>query len=137
MVERADLYAHVPLPGRPILTKIAPFPIYDTILGEEETAEAVTRLSLHRAAGPSGMKSEHLRIWYRTVKQEENIYLGNWEKVIAIIQADFRGVELAVPYTWQTVVMIPQRERHELPGDWPCEGPVKGDIQHRQSPAIV
>ena len=34
---------------------------------------------------------------------------GIWEKIFAIIQATFRGWEIAAPCTWKTVVMIPKR----------------------------
>ena len=61
----------------------------DTIPGEEEISEAVTRIWLHCAGGPSGMNAKLLRMWHCTVKQEENPDPGNWEKVIAIIQVDF------------------------------------------------
>ena len=33
MVERVDLYAHFPPPGRPIPIKVPPFPVDDTIPG--------------------------------------------------------------------------------------------------------
>ena len=72
-------------PGIPIPIKVYPFPVDDTILGEEEISEAVTRLRLHRAGGPSGMRAEHLRMWHHPAKQEEDPDLGNWEKVVAII----------------------------------------------------
>ena len=41
MAESSDLYDHVPPPGRPILLKVEPFPVYDNIPGEEDIAEAV------------------------------------------------------------------------------------------------
>ena len=69
----------------------------DTILGGEHIFEAVTQLRLHRAGGPSGMKAEQLRMWHRAAKRKENPNPGIWEKVTAIIQADFRRGELAAP----------------------------------------
>ena len=57
----------------------------------------VLRLWLHRARGPSGMGAKHLRMWLRAATQKERPDQGNWEKVIAIIQAAFRGGELSVP----------------------------------------
>ena len=38
--------------------------------------------------------------------QEEDPYPGNWEKVVSIIQADFRGVKLVESCAWKTVVII-------------------------------
>ena len=86
-----ELYAHVPPPGRPIPTEVAPFPVDDTILGEEDISEAMMRLRLHHTGGPSGMKAEHLRMWHHAAKREEDPEPGKWEKVVTQIQADIRG----------------------------------------------
>ena len=68
-----------------------PFPVDDNIPGEEEISEAVMRLQLHRAGGPSSMRSEQLRMWIRAAMQEEEPDPGNWEKVVAITNVAFRG----------------------------------------------
>ena len=54
------------------------------------------------------MRDEHLRIWLRAETGEEHPDPGKWEKVIAIIQADFRGGELAAPCSWNAVVVMPK-----------------------------
>ena len=90
-----DCFAHVPPPGRPIPVDVSHFPMDDTILGEEKIAKAVMRIRLHRAGVPSGMRAKHLKLWLRVANLEENPDPGNWEKVIAIIQENFRGGELA------------------------------------------
>ena len=108
MVERAELYAHIPPTGRPIPIKAAPFLVDNNILGEEEITEAAIRLRMHRTGDPSGMRDEHLRLWLCAVKREEHPDPWNWEKVIAIIHAAFRGLELVASCTWKTVVMIPK-----------------------------
>ena len=54
------------------------------------------------------MRAKHLRMWLRTATQEEHPDPGNWDKSIAIIQAAFRGGELAAPCACHTVVMIPK-----------------------------
>ena len=54
------------------------------------------------------MKEEYLRMWHFASKQDENPDLGKWDKVIAIVQAAFRGVDLVEPCTCQTVVLIPK-----------------------------
>ena len=68
------------------------------------------QIRLNLTDGPSGKKSEHLRIWHRA----ENWYWDpdprNWDKVVSLIQAAFRGGELAAPYAWQMVVIIPKGE---------------------------
>ena len=105
--ERAVIYLHVPLMGRPIPIKVALFPMDYTILGWEDVAEAVTRIWLYRAGGPSGMKAKQPRMWNRAAKREENPKPCNWGSVVAIIQAASRGRELVVLCAWQMVVMIP------------------------------
>ena len=42
--ERADLYAHVPPPGRHIPIEVGPFPVDENIMGEEYISEAVLRM---------------------------------------------------------------------------------------------
>ena len=100
MAERAELYAHIPPPGRPIPIKVSPFPVDDNILELEDISESVIHIRLHRAGGPSGMRAEHLRLWFCAAKQEEHPDPGNWEKVAAIIQSSSRGVKLTVTCAW-------------------------------------
>ena len=45
------------------------------------------------------MRAEHLRMWHCAEKREYNPDPGNWGKVDAIIQEQFRWVELTVPFT--------------------------------------
>ena len=45
---------------------------------------------------------------HHAAKREENPDPGNWDKVITIIQADYRGGEPAEPCAWQTVVITPK-----------------------------
>ena len=90
-----EIYAHVPTRGRPITIKVDPLPVDNNILGEEKISEAVTRIWMHRAGVPSGMKSKHLIMWHCTAKREENPNRDNWDKFVAIIEVDFRGGEFA------------------------------------------
>ena len=108
LTEREELYNHIPTPGRLITIKVAPFFIDNNILVEEDVSKTVMWLRLHRAGGPSVMRDKHLRLWICAAKWKEHLNQGNWEKVVAIIQAGFRGGELAAPCTLQMVVMIPK-----------------------------
>ena len=54
------------------------------------------------------MRAKHLRLWLCVAKQEEHPDPGNWEKVVVIIHAAFRGGELAAPYACQTELIIPK-----------------------------
>ena len=76
IAERADLYAHIPPPGRPITIEVAPLPVDDNILGEGEISEAVMQLRLHRNGGMSGMRAEHLSMWLCAVMREERLNPG-------------------------------------------------------------
>ena len=80
----------------------------DNIPVEEDSSEAVKRLGLHHDGVSSGMRAEHLRMWHRKAKQEENIHSGNWEEVVATIHEAFRGGELAASCAWMMVVIIPK-----------------------------
>ena len=47
-------------------------------------------------------------MWLRAAMWEEDPDPGNREKVVAIIQEEFRGGEVSVSCSWKTVVMIPK-----------------------------
>ena len=47
-------------------------------------------------------------MWLCAMMQEEHPEPGNWEKVVSIIQAVFRGGELGAPYAYHMVVIIPK-----------------------------
>ena len=53
------------------------------------------------------MRSKQPRMWICAAKQEEDPDPGNWEKVVTIIQAAFKGGELATLCAWKMVVVIP------------------------------
>ena len=44
-----------------------------TIPGEEDIADAVMQLQLHRAGIPSGIKVEHLQMFHHAANQEEDL----------------------------------------------------------------
>ena len=52
------------------------------------------------------MRAEHLRMWICKMMRDEYPELGNWDKVVAIIQAIFSGGEIVASCAWQTVLMI-------------------------------
>ena len=48
-------------------------------------------------------------MWHRAATWEKDRNPGNWEKVVALIQAAFSGGgELKDPCAWKTVVMTPK-----------------------------
>ena len=58
--EYAALYARRLIVGRPLLVNVDPYNISDDVPDEEEIREALHRLRLRRAAGPSGMTVESI-----------------------------------------------------------------------------
>ena len=74
MENRAELFVHVPPPGRPIPIHVAPFLMDDNIPREDKIDKALLWLQLHNAGGPSGMRYKYLRLWLRAEMQEEDPY---------------------------------------------------------------
>ena len=111
----------------------------DNILEEEDISEAVLRLRLHRTRGQSGMRAEHLRMWFCVETQEKDPELRNWEKVVAIIQVEFREGELVESCSCQTVVMISKGVGTNFRGIGLVEvlwKVISGIINHRISSSI-
>ena len=100
MAERAELYSRIMPQRQPLPIEVALFPVDDNILGEEVIYEAVLQLQLNCARGLYGMLDKQFRMWLRAAMREENPDPGNWEKVAAITQADFRRGELAASCSW-------------------------------------
>ena len=107
-VERGELYRNVPPPGDPIPVREIPFLVDDYIPGYEDTAWAVRRLRLNRMGSPPRMQAKHLRQWLIAVTRDKSPDATNWMKVVAIVQAAFRGGTLAKECMCQTVVFIPK-----------------------------
>ena len=57
--------------GESVPTMVAPFPIDDRVPTEEEIGTAVKRLKTGKAAGPTGIKAEHFKEWYKESHPEE------------------------------------------------------------------
>ena len=71
--ERSEIYTHVPPLGRPIPIYVYLFPVDENIPGEGGISEAVMRIRLHCAEGPSVMRAEHLGMWLHAATREERV----------------------------------------------------------------
>ena len=98
--ERTVIYAHVPPPGQPITIEVPHLPVDDNTPEDDDISEAVLQMQLHRYGGPSSMRPKHLMMWLCAEIQEEYPDLGNWDKVVFIIQAASRGGEIVASCAW-------------------------------------
>ena len=70
--------------------EVVPLPIYKSVPQGEEVERAFRRLWKHRYGGLSGMRAENLRIWLVAEKQGEDPDTDNCNKVVNLVQKDFR-----------------------------------------------
>ena len=59
-----------------------------------------------------GIIAEHLQAWLVEATREERPVMEKWDKVLDIIQSDFREGRITVDYSWKTVVFIPKGNRN-------------------------
>ena len=69
---------------------------------------AVSRILMNRLVGPSGMQVKHLQQWLISATQDNLPDANNRQKVLAIVQSEFREGTLSKECTWQTVVLFPR-----------------------------
>ena len=84
------MYRHVPSLVQMIPVGLHLFPVEDYIPADEGTTWAVFRIRLNRSGGPSGIRVEHPPQWLHKPTWEEAPETTNWQKVVAILQAELR-----------------------------------------------
>ena len=94
------LYRHEPTTGRATPVEVTPFPIEESILEEAEVVEAVNHLLFNCLVEPLGVRAENLHQWLQEATQEKDLDATNWEKVVVLVQAEFREGYLAEYYAW-------------------------------------
>ena len=115
--ERVEIYHHVPPPGRSIPMEVTPFPAEDSITGYADISETVKHLRLNRLGGPSGIQAEHLCQWLREATREEDPNIANWDKVSAIVHAEFGGGGyVSKAFACQTVMLTPKGDGKDFHG---------------------
>ena len=134
--ECVELYRSVPPLGENIPPSVTPTHINTSVPTEEEVEWAVQRLQGHKLGGQSWMRVENLRDWLLEhlsgdVEREEAMTAADsnleewerrdedrgedgeeeweqtkWERMMELVQTDFRYDDLAEEATWQAVVLI-------------------------------
>ena len=95
------------------------------------------RLWVHCVSGTSEMKVEHLRMWHHAETREKDPDPGNWEKVVALIQAASRWGRTRGSMRMADSGDESQGGRHWLPRYCIFGGSVEGDNRYNQLPFIV
>ena len=80
----------------------------------------VRKLRSGRAVGPLEMKAEHLKEWLRAATREKEPETETWEKVVSVIQVEFREGYILEDLTWKKMVLTPKGG-----GEYRCIGMVE------------
>ena len=83
-------------------------PINDEIPTEDEIARAVRGLKNGKAAGPSGLKAEHLKTWLKAAEREVEPDPEAWQTFVELIQYVFEHQELPECMPWSIMVLLPK-----------------------------
>ena len=105
-VKRIAQYRGVLPPGRTILVALAPFPVDNFILEEEEVDCSVLFLQQNRAGIPYGMRVEHLQSCLQSKTRKELSDPAQWGEVVVMIQSTLREVNLEDEFIWKTTVLV-------------------------------
>ena len=107
-----DLYQKVSPPGDPIPINVEPFDIEDLVPADAGLREVVAGLRNGRAGGSRGIKAEHIKVWLRGIREEEEEGRENagilWHKFVILIQTIWKHVKIPVQLLWMTVVLLPK-----------------------------
>jgi hypothetical protein len=95
-------------PGDPVPVLVAPFDIADGIPTEGEIEAAVKRLQPGKAPGPTGMRSDDLKVWLLAAWREETLDGTNWCLLAELIQEIFHSGVFPMELPWSTLVLIPK-----------------------------
>jgi hypothetical protein len=72
-LERVDLYAQRESPGNPFPSISTPVEISDDQPMDCELRQVASKLTNGRAAGASGMRAKHVKVWLNGVQREEDL----------------------------------------------------------------
>ena len=110
------IYSASPPRGDPIPTIVKPAPVDDSVPGEPEIGDAVRRLRINKATGPSGMKVEHFKEWYVDAHPEPKPgdpevpipRPEKWNRLVELVQRMFRTGEVPTKCVWSFLAVIPK-----------------------------
>jgi hypothetical protein len=100
----SSLYAADPPPGQPIPVHYNPVPIPDGPPTDHEVLIAVQRLRPGRAAGPSGLKIDDVKVWAKDRESNPE----PWNKFLTLVKHCFATGEVPKATCFSTLVLIPK-----------------------------
>jgi hypothetical protein len=92
----------------PIPVLVAPFDVEVGVPTEEEIEDAVGRLKMGKAAGPSSLRLEHMKEWLAAAIMEADTDTQRWSVFVELIQHIFRTSQLHTKISWSVLVLIPK-----------------------------
>jgi hypothetical protein len=114
--EHIDLYRQRNPPGDPLPINIDPIPVDDGTPSNGEIRVAVAGLSYGCTGGTSGMHTEDVKAWLRSVKLEEDPEVGpanigagdNWCRFTLLVRAIWDHGKIPPQLLWVIIVLIPK-----------------------------
>lgn len=106
----ATLYtAEVPSPPGDDVPYDGPtFAIDDSVPSEAEIEDAIPRIKLGKASGPSGMKAEDFHEWLADARRKENPDTTRWLALVATIQHIFKTGNVPKEVCWTLLALLPK-----------------------------
>ncbi len=120
MAERVDLYARAPPMGEALPFNFPHFKISNNMPTDSELRKVVGGLRNGRAAGATGMKAEHIKVWLNKIQRKEKAAMENpdreadpgagckWQIFVELIQAIWERGEIPEQMSWMVVVLLPE-----------------------------
>jgi hypothetical protein len=108
VVEYSVLCTRTNPPGEPIPILVTPFNLDDEIPKEGDIEDIVERLKLGKAPGPSGIKSEQLKMWLDASKRSNDPYPVKWNKFVELVHHALATGGFPAENSWSVLVVIPK-----------------------------
>ena len=96
------------LPPDRIPILVAPFDIDDVVPEPDKIADTICGLRNGKSTGPSKVRAEHPKEWVEEAYRDVDLYQGNWDRVVDLIQTCFREQQVPTQMLWLTVVLLPK-----------------------------
>ncbi len=111
--ECVALYGRVPSSGEPLPIHVDKADIPDGPPSNWELRSVVRGLQNERATGPSGLQTEHIKVWLRNAvhKEEENNDVGlgdKWRTFVRLMQAIWEHGSMPEQMRWEIIVLLPK-----------------------------
>jgi hypothetical protein len=114
-LEWVDLYARRESPGDPLPINVTPVEISNDPPTDGELRQVAGELTNGRAAGASGMRTEHVKEWLNGMQWEEDLEGhgvngagDNWRLFVQLVQETWTHGTIPCQLLWIIVVLIPK-----------------------------